>query len=126
MKIVLERNQKSTGMMTTKQVFSVAFRAEVSQEERDAINKYKLADEVLYQSHDVQGGSGITGMLQRAYMRSKIKSISVRDLVNGKTIECDDITEMLEVEAQVVEAAGGLKNVLEAALTFGGRHIIEV
>jgi len=126
MKIVLERNQKTAGMISTKQVFSVAFRAEVSQEERDAINKYKLADELLYQSHEVQGGSGIMGVVQRAYLRSKIKSISVRDLVNGKTIECDDVGEMLEVEGQVVEAATGLKNVLQAALTFGGRHIIEV
>lgn len=126
MKIVLERNQKSAGMIASKQVFSVAFRAEVSQEERDAINKYKLADELLYQSHEVRGGTGIMGAVQRAYLRSKIKSINVRDLVNGKTVECDDVGEMLEVENQVVEAAGGLKSILEAALTFGGRHIIEV
>lgn len=126
MKLVLERNQKTTGMMGKKQVFSVMFRAEISQEERDAINKYKFADDLLYQSHDVDGGSGIIGAVSRAYLRSKIKSINVRDLVGGKTIECDDIGEMLEVEGQVVEAAGSLKLILEAAMTFGGRHIIEV
>ena len=126
MKIVLERNQKSGGLLGGKQIFSVMFRAEISQQEKDAINKYKLADDVLYQSHDVQGGSGIVGAVSRAYMRSKIKSINVRDLVNGKTIECGDVAEMLEVEAQVIEAATGLKNIVEAAMTFGGRHIIEV
>lgn len=126
MKIVLERNQRSAGMMGKRNIFSVAFRAEITQQQRDAINKYQLGAMVLYQSGEALGGTGIMGAVSRAYLRSKIKSLSVNDLVSGKTIECDDIAEMLEVEAQVVEAATALKSYLEAASTFGGRHIVEV
>ena len=48
MKLILEREQRSGGLIKKTQVFAVTFRAEISQVERDAINKYKLADDVLH------------------------------------------------------------------------------
>jgi len=126
MKLIFERKQETAGMLGHKQRFSVRFRAEISKQENDAIHKYRLSNEVLYQSHDVTGGSGVVGVVSRAYLRSQVKSLSVRDLVNGKTIACDDLGEMLDVEGQVLEAAKNLKTYLEIAVTFGGRQVIEI
>jgi len=126
MKLILERNQKSGGIVSRKQVFEVTFRAEVSAEERTAIDKYKLADDVLYQSHEVAGGSGLVGLASRMYLKSMIQSLNVRDLVNGKTIQCNDIVEMKGIEEQIKEAAQNLKIILDTAATFGGREVIEL
>jgi hypothetical protein len=126
MKLILERAQRTNGMMKKTQVFAVTFRAEISQTERDAINKYKLADDVLYESYEVEGGSGLLGMASRAYHNSMIKKVIVRELIEGKTIECSDIVEMKGIEAQVLEAAQNLKIILDTAATFGGREVIEL
>ena len=53
-------------------------------------------------------------------------TITVSDLVNGKTVECKDFLEMLAIEEQVKEGAKVLKKMLSAMSTFGGEEIIEV
>ena len=127
MKLILEREQRVSGIMRKTQVFAVTVRAEISQRERDAINKYSLADDVLYESHTIDdGGSGLLGLASRAYLNTMIKKVVVRELIEGKTIECSDIVEMKGIEAQVLEAAQNLKIILDTAATFGGREVIEL
>ena len=127
MKLILEREQRSGGLIKKTQVFAVTFRAEISQAERDAINKYKLADDVLYESHTIDdGGSGLLGLASRMYLNTMIKKVIVRELIDGKTIECNDIVEMKGIEGQVMEAAQNLKIILDTAATFGGREVIEL
>jgi hypothetical protein len=53
-------------------------------------------------------------------------SVSVNDLVNGKRVECKDIVEMLAVEEQIKEAAVTFKNVLNAAVYFGGEEAVAI
>jgi hypothetical protein len=127
MKLILEREQRSAGMMSKRQVFSVTFRAEVDQKDRDMIDTLKLADDELYSSHDIiDPGAGLLGLASRMAMKNKIKTLNVRELVNGKTIECENIVEMKAVEGQVIEAAENLKAILDTAATFGGREVIEL
>ncbi len=127
MKLILERQQRTSGMMKKTQVFAVKFRAQISQQERDAINRYSLADDVLYESETiVDEGSDLLGLASRVYMNSMIKKVVVRELIEGKTIECGDIVEMKGVEGQVLQAAKNLKVILDTAATFGGREVIEL
>jgi len=127
MKLIIEREQRTAGLINKKQVFAVTFRAELSQTEREAINKYLLADEILYASHTViDEGSGLLGLASRLKFSSMIKTLNVRELVKGKTIECGEIVEMKGVEEQVLEAAQNFKLILDTAATFGGREVIEL
>jgi len=127
MKLVLERDQKSKGLMGGKHVFSVTFRAEIGQAERDLIDKLRLADDVLFADGEIiDPGSGLLGLASRMAMKAQIKSINVRELVNGKTIECQSIVEMTQIEAHVKDAAQNLKAILDTAATFGGREVIEL
>jgi hypothetical protein len=127
MKLILERSQRSGGILGNRQVFVLTVRAEISQAERDAINKYRLADTVLYQSHEiVDKGSGLLGLASRLYLGSMIKKLIVRELVEGKTFECADIVEMKGIEGQIMEAAQTFKTILDTAATFGGREVIEL
>lgn len=127
MKLILERNQRSKGLMGGRHVFAVTFRAEITQEERDLIDKLRLADDVLYESHEIiDPGSGLLGLASRMAMKSQIKTLIVRDLVQGKTIECDTIVEMKHIEHEVADAARNLKDILDTANTFGGREVIDL
>ena len=52
-------------------------------------------------------------------------TISVDDLIKGRTINCKDIMEMLAIVEQVKGACENFKAMLEAAANFDGEEIIE-
>jgi len=107
--------------------FSLEVRADLTADERASIAKYKLGDTMLYQSHEMTDrGSGLLGVASRLAFKALTISVSVKDLVNGKKIECKDIVEMLAAEDQIKEAAQTFVQVLHAAATFGGEEVIEI
>ncbi len=126
MKLLLRRDQRS-GLFLGRTIFTLDVRADVSDEERDSIRKYKLGDTQLYSSHQLTDkGSGLLGAASRLAYKAMTISVSVNDLTNGKKIECRDIVEMLAVEAQITEAAKTFKQVLDAAQHFGGEVVVEL
>lgn len=125
MKLLLRHDQKS-GLMG-KVTFTLGVRAELSEEEKSNINKYKLGDTMLYERMTMTDkGSGLLGVASRLAFKMMNLSVSVNDLSNGKKIDCKDIVEMLAVEDQIKEAAQTFKNVLQAAASFGGEEVIEI
>ena len=123
MQLILRRNQKSG--FTGKVTFQLDVRADISPEERSAISTYKLGSSVLYeQSTIVDPGRGLIGAAWRLAHKAMNVSVSVADLTNGKHIECKDIVEMLAVEEQIKEAATIFKQVLNAAMHFGGEEVV--
>lgn len=125
MKLLLRRDQKA-GMLG-KVIFTVTVRAELSDDEKTNIKKYKLGDAMLYERSKITDpGSGLIGLAGRLAFKMINLTISVNDLEKGKTVECKDIVEMLAVEEQIKDAAHTFRNVLEAATTFGGEEIIDI
>ena len=125
MKLLLRRDQKS-GMMG-KITFTLTVRAELSEEEKSNIKKYKLGDTMLYERDKLADpGSGLKGMAWRLAFKMMNITVSVNDLSDGKKVDCKDIVEMLAVEEQIREAAQTFKNVLEAAASFGGEEVVEL
>jgi hypothetical protein len=125
MKLLLRREQKSG--FTGKVTFTLAVRAELTEEEKSNIKKYKLTETMLYErSKLVDPGSGLLGLASRLAFKMLNISVSVKDLTNGKTIEVKDIVEMLAVEDQIKEACQTFKAVLTAAAHFGGEEVIEI
>src|SRR5260370_20174139 len=125
MKLLLRRDQKSgfTGKIT----FTLAVRAELSDEEKSNIQKYKLGETMLYEKMTMTDkGSGLLGVASRLAFKMMNISVSVDDLSGGKKIDCKDIVEMLAVADQIKEAAQTLKNMLEAAATLCGEEVIEL
>lgn len=126
MQLLLRRNQR-TAMIGNSMVFVLEVRADLTGEERANIAKYKLASTVLYERDKMTDpGSGALGLVSRVAFRAMNISVSVRDLSDGKKIECKDILEMLAVEEQIRGAAQTFKAVLEAAAHFGGEEIVEL
>jgi len=125
MKLLLRRDQKTN--MIGKVIFIVAVRAELTEEEKVNIKKYKLGDTMLYERDKlIERGSGLIGLASRMAFKMINLTISVNDLEHGKQVECKDIVEMIAVEEQIKEAAHTFRNVLEAASTFGGEEVIEI
>ena len=125
MKLLLRRDQKAG--LIGKVTFTLTVRAELTDEEKNNIRKYKLGDTMLYERDKlIDRGSGLLGVASRLAFKMMNLTVSVNDLSDGKKIDCKDIVEMLAVEDQIKEAAQTFKNVLEAAATFGGEEVIEL
>jgi hypothetical protein len=125
MKLLIRRNQRSG--LIGKMIFTLEVRADLSPEERGAIDKYKLGDSVLYEKNTmVDPGSGLLGLASRVAFKAMNMSVSVKDLTNGKKLECKDIVEMLAVEDQIKEAGKTFNAVLNAALHFGGEEVVDL
>jgi len=125
MKLLIRRNQRSG--LIGKMIFTLEVRADLTPEERGAIDKYKLGDSVLYEKNTmVDPGSGLLGLASRVAFKAMNMSVSVKDLANGKKLECKDIVEMLAVEDQIKEAGKTFNAVLNAALHFGGEEVVDL
>ena len=128
MKLLIRRDQRTGGLLGGKMIFVLHVRADIAQHEKDAIAQYKLSDCILYARDPVQleseGGIGGVAKLWIKHMLNI--TVLVRDLVEGKTIECKDILEMLAAEEQVKTAAQNFVIMLRAAMGFGGEEVVEL
>lgn len=122
MKLLLRRDQRS-GLLG-KMIFTLDVRAQLSDEEKEHIRKYKLADTQLYASHEITGGSGLMGVASRLAYKTLTLTVSIKDLEGGKRIEAKDVVELLAIEEHIRQAAGTFKQVLDAASHFGGEEVV--
>jgi hypothetical protein len=110
-----------------KVIFTLAVRADLSPEERDAIKKYKLAECMLYARERLQlEDESLKGVAKFWLKHALNLTIQVKDLADGKTIECRDILEMMAAEDQVKQAAENFSAMLRSAMYFGGEEVLEV
>ena len=125
MKVLLRKDQRQ-GVLG-KVIFTLEVRADLSREERAAIEKYKLSDTVLYEKNTmVDPGRGLLGLASRLAFKAMNMSLTVKDLANGKKLECKDIVEMLAVEDQIREAAKTFQQIMDAARHFGGEEVLDL
>lgn len=129
----IKRAQKSTMMGTA--VFSLDFKAEISEEERKLIDKYKLGRSVVYSSEAFQknlANAGAISQGQVGFLKGVTSianvllfnlKITINELVDGRHLEMKDLDEMLSAEEQVVQACNNLKGHLSAAKSFDGREV---
>lgn len=126
MKVKIRRDQV-TGI-TGKVTFTVNFIAELSPEAREAVKRYRFGNTVLYaKDPKLDPTINIFRLLWRMLwlrLTRKRWQINVNDLVNGRTIQCKDILEVLDAEERVMGAAKSFASVLRAAAWFGGEEIV--
>lgn len=142
MNLKLRRSQRSSGMLSSKVLFALDARAELSDEERSLVDKYALGKTVVYDSEARKKHLGATfDRLDEAERSSPGRSlwkttrglaslamaamtlrITVGSLIHGEHVECKDLDELLGAEAAIVEACKNLRAYLETASTFDGRE----
>lgn len=122
MKLVLQRSQKETGKLSKNIVYVLHAKAEISDEEKANISKYKVGNTVLYTDSDISDSDGFF----KAFAKSATSvTVSISDLVNGTSFSAKSIHEMLFLEAHIKEACSNFKTILDAMASFGGQEVIE-
>jgi Domain of unknown function (DUF4189) len=154
MRLKLKRSQRAS--VFGKIVFVLDARMELTADEFDLLRKYRLGNDVVYESSSRQrrreatqahlemtkGGPGLTdsagaqmmGVAKtlfwfgRASISATAASLSLRitihSLISGVHVECKSMSELLEAETAIREAADGLRAYLNVAATFDGREEI--
>ena len=130
MQLRLRRSQRSGGMMSNKVVFSLEMQVNLSPEELEYVDRYKMGKEVLFSKERVafdrsEEGSW-SGVARNLAAAATVLTISINDLVTGRVVECKDILEMLDVEEQIRSACHTFNSILQAAAQFDGDEIIEI
>lgn len=136
MQLLIKRSQRKGGMLGGKTIFILNVRAQYTEAERANINGYNLGGEVIYNSRaaaehlDRMGqrmdgsAKGLLKGLGSLALAKMNLSITIASLQRGHEIECQDLGELLECEAAVVDACKNVKNYLDAAVSFDGREIV--
>ena len=127
MKLKLTRSQESGGL-TGKVTFRLHAIVVLDEKESSAVKRYKLGKEIVYskQKIDPTAAKSFAGAIGRLAAAATFNiKLTVNDMVEGRTIECKEITEMLAVEEHVREACEILNSILQAAAYFGGEEVVE-
>ena len=91
--------------------FSLYCKVEISPEEQELIEKYKVHDHVLTWRDSDSG---------------QIPVLTVNNLVFGRTTEIDDVATLLNNEEVIKGACEDFKNLLLVMASFGGEEVIEI
>ena len=95
--------------------FSLFGRAQVTDAEMALIERYKVGE---YSLADYE---------LRLHKDTVLPfHVSVNDLMNGKSVETDSISTLLELETRLKEGCMVLKNLLQVMATFGGEEVVEI
>lgn len=133
MRLLIRREQK-TGLLG-KSKFSLYVRAQITDVEQDIIRKNGLAGELLlYYERDTNAGvvnsmyakGGFIGSIGGIVKAMRDVPLTIHSLVGGTTFTCDNVAQLLDVEAEATQAAKNLKRYLEAAASFGGEIAIDI
>ena len=108
-------------MVSKSVVFLLTARADLSEEEKHNVEKYKLGGEVIYNSESSKKHLD-KGTLAGLALAKMSLNVTVNSLTRGQTINCSTLDEVLAAESAVREACEALKTYLDVAATFDGRE----
>jgi len=108
MQLHLSRSQKSGMMGGVK--FIIDMRAELTPEEQQNVDRFKMNGETLF---DIKTNQ--VGILSGRFVDLRI---NVAELVRGKTLECSNASEIVEADKAIRAAGETLSRLLKAAAKF--------
>ena len=128
MQLRLNKSQR-TSLVKRNVIFALAAQVELTAEEAAYVKKYKLGKDIIYYKQRVlpklKDFTNFKAAFQNLASAATTLKITVTDLTKGRTVECKDIAEMLEVQEQITTACQTLKDWLVACATFEGEEILE-
>lgn len=95
--------------------FSLYAKADITDDERALIERYKVNDYILASYELPIKGSESQGF-----------NLSVDRLTRGATTETSSISALLELEEKIKSGCQNLKSLIEVMKTFGGEEVIEI
>jgi hypothetical protein len=128
MELLLSKSQEKGIMGLGAISFILDIKTKLTAEESELVRLYKMGDILIYEKLPVSEMAKVTGGLASGLLAvaSKVLKLQfkVSDLVNGRTIKCKDISEMIAAHEQIQSAADNFYNLLMAAKHFEGEEVI--
>lgn len=136
MQLKLRRSQREAGMLSTNVIFCLDARVDFTREEQQSITRYKLANQVIYNSEAsrrlleksvAQQDGSLKGNLKAvasAALAALKLNISIASLQRGQHIECKSLDELLGAEDAIMTACHNLRGYLDTAASFDGREVL--
>jgi len=109
MKLIIKRNQADRkGLFGGHKGvnFTLSYRVELTPEENDLVQKYKVQNEVLMKTGDDN-------------------ETTIQDMLTGKSVTTRNVEILLNNEQVAKDVCKNFKNYLEVLLSFGGEEVIE-
>ncbi|HEX5182042.1 MAG TPA: hypothetical protein VFW19_02705 [Allosphingosinicella sp.] len=138
MLLKIKRSQRTSGVVSSSVVFCLDARVELTSLERRNIQRYKLYDQVIYNSEaskrhldkaaaqqDGTTMGSVKGLASLALAAMRL-NVTVKSLERGQHIECKSMDEVIGAENALMTACQNLKEYLETAALFDGReHVVD-
>lgn len=137
MQLKLTRSQRDGGLVSTKVIFCLDARIQLTAEEQASVTRYRLGNQVIYNSEaskrhlartnaalaeDTFGGT-IRAFGSLALVALNL-NITINGLQRGQHIECKDLDELGAAEEAIMQACQRLREYLDKAATFDGRETL--
>lgn len=141
MKLRLKRSEGSKGVLSKSLVFCLDARLELTPAEAEAVRKYKLGEQCIYNSeqskkHLMAGATslmtgGVMGVAKAGFklaMSQLQLNITLDTLTRGQHIQCKDLDEVLDAEQSLMKACENAAAYLATAATFnsGSDEVFEI
>ena len=136
MKLLVRRSQREGGTLSKNVIFCLDARAAFTADEQQSITRYKLQNQVIYNSEAskrhldrgdaARDGSmvgGLKSLASTAFAAMNL-NITIASLGRGQHVECKSLDELLAAEDAIMQACRNLKSYLDAAATFDGREVL--
>lgn len=117
-------------------IFCLDARVEFTRDEQRNVTRYKLANQVIYNSEasrrlfeksEAQQDGSLKGNIKAlaSAARAALKlNISIAGLQRGQHIECKSLDELLGAEDAIMTACQNLRGYLDTAASFDGREVL--
>lgn len=126
MRLNITRSQKKAGMISKEVVFCLNVRTDLTEEEKHAVREYGLGKEVIYNSEqakkhleNTQTGGALKAWTSLAMAALSLK-ITIDSLMQGQTVECKSLDEVIGAEEAIRTACENMKQYIEVASQFNG------
>lgn len=131
MKLLIQRNQKSG--FTGKAKYTLYVRAQLTDAEAEIVRRNRLENELLlyfdrdeYKAGFARNAKDEGGFWGMAMRMMRDVALTVAALIQGETFTCDNVGQLLSVEAETLIAAKNLKRYIQTAATFGGELALDI
>ncbi len=129
MEVLLTKSQKKGMMGLGSVTFTLHVQARLTDHEAELVKKYKLGNLVVYEKIDgitnAGGKNTFTSLALAVASRAFKLNFTVDNLVNGRTVEAKDISEVISARDEILNAAEAFHNLLMTSKYFEGEELIK-
>ena len=130
MQLTVRRSQRKAGMISKDVLFCLHAQIRLSNEERHAIDEYKIGKLSVYDSEkrreradktrEAIARQNIIGAVAGMARTAMSLRLTIDNLTSGQLIECKSLDEVLDAEVAIREACEICKQYIDVARRFNG------